>query len=219
MGRHQDSVSFEIAHTSRQIKFYIWFPSKLRNLVESQIYAQYPNAEIEEIPDYARRDIEKTAQNAVGTELILEDPVIYPIKRYAQFEDKLARVPVDPIAGITATLAKLHHPDDQAWIQLVVRPLDMAWRITYIKCLRIISKGVFGNIESLKKAYVRMFITRSLKLKLLLFPLYIYFWFRGITSGMKHFSFSLTGDTGGDAEELREEMSSRHDKETFAGGV
>lgn len=212
-GKHQDQVSFEIANTGRQIKFYIWFPSKLRNLVEGQIYAQYPGAEIEEIKDYAA--IPDNAENVVGAELHLEEPVIYPIKRYVQFEDKLSRTPVDPIAGITATLAKLQSSNDQAWIQIIVRPMDMKWRTIYLKCLRIASKGIFGNIGSLKKAYIRLFITRNWKLKLILFPLYIFFWFRGLTSGMKKGIDLATGEPESDGgDTLKEETSSRHERES-----
>ncbi len=211
-GKRQDKVSFEMAHTKRQIKFFVWFPSKLRNLIEGQMYAQYPNAEIEEIEDYA--SLMPSSQYAVGAEIGFEDPAIYPIKRYPQFEDKLTRVPVDPIAGMTASLAKLQHPDDNAWIQIIIRPLDMKWRLVYLKCLRIVSKGIFGNIETFKKAYIRMFIVRNWKQKLLLFPLYLFFWFQGVTSGIKHFSLSLSGDAGAEGDDLREEMSSRHERET-----
>ena len=49
---NKDSISFEIANTGRQIKFHAHFPAKLRNLIEGQIYAQYPTAEIEEVEDY-----------------------------------------------------------------------------------------------------------------------------------------------------------------------
>lgn len=213
-GRQQDRVSFEIAHTSRQIRFYIWFPIKLRNLIEGQIYAQYPTAEIEETKDYTASVDPAMISNACGAELEFEDPAIYPIKRYPQFEDKLTRLPVDPIAGITATLAKLNHADDQAWLQLVLRPMNMKWRIVYIKCLRIIAKGILGNIETLKKAYIRLFITRNWKQKLFLFPLYIFFWFQGIMSGIKHASISLTGEMGSGGDDLREEMSQRHEKES-----
>ncbi|KKU80058.1 MAG: hypothetical protein UY05_C0015G0001, partial [Candidatus Peregrinibacteria bacterium GW2011_GWA2_47_7] len=160
IGHTQPQVSFEIAYSRRQISFYVWFPVHLRNLIEGQMYAQYPNAEIEEIADYSfGKGIDP--KHAVGTELSLEDPVIYPIKRYPQFEDKLTRVPVDPLAGILATLSKLNNVDDEAWIQLIVRPQDPLWRIVYIKCLRIISKGVFGNIETLKKAYIKLFISQK----------------------------------------------------------
>lgn len=211
-GRQQEKVSFEIAYSGRQIKFYIWFPKKLRNLIEGQIYAQYPNAEIEEVSDYVLSI--KNNQYAAGVDLAFEDPVIYPIKRYPQFEDKLTRVPVDPLAGITATLSKLHHPDDQAWVQMIVRPLSQRWRVTYMKCLRIVTRGVFGNIESLKKAYIRLFVTRNWKQKFFLFPLYTFFWIQGIMSGMKHGSLGLMGIGGSSEDELREEMSRAHERET-----
>ncbi|MEK9132514.1 MAG: DUF87 domain-containing protein [Patescibacteria group bacterium] len=201
-GRLQDKVSFEIANVGRQIKFYVYFPCKLRNLIEGQIYAQYPNAEIEEVDDYIKSL--KFKHNSVGVELDFEDPTIFPIKRYTQFEDKLTRMPVDPLASMTATISKLNNPDDIASIQIIVRPLGANVRILFIKCLRIITKGVFGNIDTLKKAYIRVFINRNWKHRILFFPLYIWFWFRGITSGIKHLS----------DDELREEMSSRHDKET-----
>lgn len=210
-GFAREKVSFEIANTGRQIKFFIWFPSKLRNLIEGQIYAQYPNAEIEEVKDYVLGA--KHIENAVTAELVFEDPEIYPIKRYPQFEDKLSRVPVDPIAGVTASLAKLAHAHDEAWIQVVVQPLNMRWRLIYLKCLRIVAKGIFGNIETLKKWYIRLYITRNRLQRLLLFPLYIFFWFQGITAGMKH-RITLTGDVESDSDELREEMSSRHERET-----
>lgn len=212
----KDYVSFEIANTGRQIKFFAHFPEKLRNLIEGQIYAQYPTAEIEEVEDYtAPVSQSPESSNAVSALLSFEDPEIYPIKRYTQFEDKLTRTAVDPISGVTATLAKLAHAQDQAWIQIIARPLPSKWRIIYLKCLRIVSKGIFGNIETLKKAYIRLFITRNWKLKILLFPLYIYFWFRGITSGIKKSSIGLFEDsTASTVDELREEMSTRHEKET-----
>ena len=42
-GFSSDHVSFEIASIDRTIKFYVAFPERLRNLVEGQIYAQYPD--------------------------------------------------------------------------------------------------------------------------------------------------------------------------------
>ncbi|MGL5830774.1 MAG: type IV secretory system conjugative DNA transfer family protein [Candidatus Altimarinota bacterium] len=52
-GVTEERISFEIANINRSIKFYVCFPAKLKNLVEGQIYAQYPHVEIEEVKDYA----------------------------------------------------------------------------------------------------------------------------------------------------------------------
>src|SRR3989338_3462682 len=51
-GKRPPRVSFEIANKNKRIRFYIWFPSRYRNLLEGQIYAHYPNVEIMEIDDY-----------------------------------------------------------------------------------------------------------------------------------------------------------------------
>ncbi|KKU78354.1 MAG: hypothetical protein UY05_C0063G0012, partial [Candidatus Peregrinibacteria bacterium GW2011_GWA2_47_7] len=56
-GRRKPRVSFEICHTNKKIKFYIWFPSYLKNLIEGQIYAHYPTVEIREVPDYTAQDM------------------------------------------------------------------------------------------------------------------------------------------------------------------
>lgn len=204
--KKQEKVSFEIANIGRQIKFYIWFSPHLRNFIEGQIYAQYPDIEIEEVSDYSFKNSEALVSGAC---LGFEEPDIFPIKRYPQFEDKLTRIAVDPMAGITSALSKLLLPEDEAWIQIVIRPLADKWRVLFIKCLRILGKGIFGNIERLQKLYCRMFCTRKLWPRILFFPLYIFFWLQGILSGMRKLSLEKTSE-----RHLSEEMSRSHEKET-----
>lgn len=209
-GVNGETASFEIASLDRQIAFYIHAPIRLRSLLEGQVYAQYPDAEIDEIDDY----LPPHADNAVAVELSMTDPVIFPIKRYTQFEDKLTRTAVDPIAGVTATIAHLPHGHDSAAIQIVVRPLDAQWRLIYLKCLRLVARGIFANIESWKKAYIKAFITRSIWIKMVLFPLYIYFWFRGIFSGAKNIHLAMPGEESDSEAELNEQVSTAHDRES-----
>lgn len=245
-GASQDQVSFEIANIGRSIRFFVHFPTKLKNLVEGQIYAQYPNVEIVEVEDYASpREIEiaspdqtttstdSTAivaadkvpavkeqiqdftkinefQFAVGLELTLADPDIFPIKRYPQFEDKKAKVSLDPLAGVTATLAKMNDADEQAWIQIVARPMEEKWRLVFVKCIRILKKGVFLNIDSLQKAYAKAFCTRSKLIRIIFFPVYWMMWFQGVFSGTN----VLDGEGGGHGGEVEEQVSKSHEKET-----
>ena len=243
-GYGQDQVSFEIANVDRHIRFYAYFPSKLRNLVEGQIYAQYPNVEIEEVEDYSRPKVEEVGvskaedqgvtgkelvpkdkltskeskdfmpmngmQNAVGVELGMTDPDIYPIKRYPQFEDRKAKVPLDPLAAITSTLAKLNDANEQAWIQIVIRPLDDKWRIIFMKCIRIINKGIYLNIESLQKFYARAFCSRNRFLRIILFPLYWIFALQGLKAGA-----GIDLQAGASTKNVDDEQISRtHDRET-----
>lgn len=244
-GKTQDRVSFEIANIGSHIKFYISIPSKYKNFIEGQIYAQYPDVEIDEVEDYSKpkrieistnmskgasakaksgsiepfaKTFEKVKdkefqdvslyQNIYGIELGLEDPDIYPIKRYAQFEDKISRNMVDPVAGITATLAKLNDIDEQAWIQVVIRPLGDKWRIIFTKCVKIIKKGIWSNVETFQRAYTKVFCTRSRLLRIIFFPLYLLLWIHGLRAGTN----LKNADTSGSENE--EEVSRTHERET-----
>ena len=53
-GKLQDYLSAEIVGIDGEIHFFLRIPAKYRNLVEAQIYAQYPQAEIKEVDDYIK---------------------------------------------------------------------------------------------------------------------------------------------------------------------
>ena len=211
-GYSSDNVSFEIASINRSIKFYVAFPERLRNLVEGQIYAQYPDVEIEDCHDYSENV--KNAANAIGTELKFSDSDVFPIKRYPQFEDKLTRLAIDPMAGITAALVKFDNPEDQAWIQVVVTPLPDKWRIVFTKCVRILKKGVFGNIASLTNIYARAFATRKLWPKIVFFPVYFVFRIQGFLITAKIDADGGLGSSISSSDEIEEFTSKSHERES-----
>ncbi len=118
-GGLQEHISFEIAAISKQIRFYVWVPKYLQNFVEGQVYAQYPTVQIHEAEeDYAARDL--TQQVKYTAELSLTDNEVLPVKTFQSFE-------VDPLAAITATLAKLEAADEEMWIQVLARPIPDDW--------------------------------------------------------------------------------------------
>lgn len=122
-GGIQEHFSFEIVSTSGQIRFYVWVPKILQNFVEGQIYAQYPTVQIYKMnEDYA--DNRKQHPIIYSSELGLIDDDALPIKTFENFE-------VDPLAGITGTLAKLD-PDhsEELWIQILARPIQDSWHKT-----------------------------------------------------------------------------------------
>ncbi len=120
-GGIQEHISFEIAAVEQKIKFYIWTPQHLRNFVEGQLYAQYPSVNITAVEqDYT--DIQLDSSNyAQSVELKLANNDALPIRTFNSFE-------VDPLGGITAVLAKLEEPGEQAWIQILARPADDSWQ-------------------------------------------------------------------------------------------
>lgn len=129
-----ESISFEIAVINKRIGFYVWVPNYLKSYVEEQIYAQYPTVSISEVEDYS---INKSLKhdNVLITELKLTGHHALPIKTFQNFE-------VDPLAAITATLAKFRD-DEEAWIQLVIRPASSNWHKSserYVSSLKS-SKG------------------------------------------------------------------------------
>lgn len=129
----QDHISFEIASIGQQIRFYVWLPKHLQSFVEGQVYAQYPTAQISEITeDYTDR----TLQQAViySTELTLTDHETLPIKTFPSFE-------VDPLAAITATLAKLEQPNEEMWVQFLVRPISDDWHKQSARMVNRIKSG------------------------------------------------------------------------------
>ena len=213
-GLRPENVSFEIASINRSIKFYVAFPEKLRNLVEGQIYAQYPDVEIEDCNDYSRLSPQMRSK-AMGVELELNECDVFPIKRYPQFEDKLTRIAVDPLAGITSALVKFEDIEDQAWVQIVVSPLHDKWRIIFTKCVKILKKGVLGNINSLKNIYSRAFVTRKLWPRVVFFPVYLVFWFQGllVTAGVNS-DMGSRGAGISSADDIDELTSKSHDRES-----
>lgn len=118
-GGWQEHISFEIAAVGKLIRFYVWVPKHLQNFVEGQIYAQYPTVQIHEADeDYTRRHIEHPVVHTA--ELTLSDNEMLPIKTFQSFE-------VDPLAGITATLAKLDTQSEEVWVQVLTRPIADDW--------------------------------------------------------------------------------------------
>lgn len=132
-GNLQEHISLEFAAIGQRIRFYIWTPKHLQAFLEGQIYAQYPTVQIKELhEDYSARQMR---QNVIhSAELTLIEHETIPIKTFPSFE-------VDPLASITATLAKLDHPDEEMWIQILARPISDDWHKRGAKMVKRIKSG------------------------------------------------------------------------------
>lgn len=123
--------ALEIIGRGGSIHFFIRTQGKFRDLVESQLYAQYPQAEIFEIEDYVNElpiGIPNKEHDITGTELILEKADAYPIRTYPIFfEEKEAEERTDPIAGLFEFLNSLS-PKEYVWIQVLVSPTGDEWK-------------------------------------------------------------------------------------------
>jgi len=126
LGKIRAHFSLEIISLEGNVKFMIYTPFSKRKYIETQLYSQYPSAEIHEVSDYithipyAKRDSNWTL---FGTEftLIKSDP--YPIKTYVDYEtnkDIFEEKKVDPITPLLEWLGSLGQ-GEQAWFQILVR--------------------------------------------------------------------------------------------------
>lgn len=136
-GGIQEHLSFEVASVNGQIRFYVWVPKALQSFVEGQIYAQYPTVQIHEADeDYVAHERNHTV--VYTSEITLTDSEFLPIKSFLNFE-------VDPLAGITGTLAKLESTGEELWVQVLVRPIPDEWHKSADNWMKRIKNGGGSN--------------------------------------------------------------------------
>lgn len=132
-GKIPDWYSLEMVGRGGNTYFYLRTQEKYKNIVESQIYAQYPEAEVSEVPDYIYDmplSLPDDKYDLWGAELILNKEDAYPIRTYPEFEEKgggLGDVKrIDPLASISELFSTLH-PSEQMWIQVLAAPTGDDW--------------------------------------------------------------------------------------------
>lgn len=107
-GKMRASFSLELVSLEGKVKFFIRTSSSLRSIIESQIYSQYPNTEIYEVPDYIDslpygRDGSDLTMWGTEFELSKSDP--YPIKTYIDYGlDKSVREETEKVDPMTPML-------------------------------------------------------------------------------------------------------------------
>ncbi|MGB6881795.1 MAG: type IV secretion system DNA-binding domain-containing protein [Microgenomates group bacterium] len=113
----QPTISFEIVAKKEDIRFYIWTPKKLQDLIEKQIHGAYSDAEIVEVPEY---NIFTEDGKVAYKSLQLRRSNFYSIKIFKE-------LPTDPLATLTSALAKMGEGEAAA-IQILVSPTTSSWQ-------------------------------------------------------------------------------------------
>nr|MBI5455959.1 hypothetical protein [Candidatus Levybacteria bacterium] len=121
-------VSFEIVGMPEDIRFYIYVPNKYKDLIEKQINASYPDADIKVVDEKKAKEgyiigneyniFSETGKVAFAS-LKLKDSNYKPVKFYKDFA-------VDPLSSITSVLAKMSHGEGAA-IQVLISGADSKW--------------------------------------------------------------------------------------------
>jgi len=104
-------ISFEMYVEKGQLTMYVVTKDDLLSIVEKQITAFYPDAEVtlHDTPDIWPKGTKLMAYN-----MVQQKGYQYPIRYYEQMQD-------DPLNGIANVLSKME-PDETACIQIVVTP-------------------------------------------------------------------------------------------------
>lgn len=127
IGMFQLSFSFEIVSIEGYTQFLIRTPEKFRNLVETAIYSQYPDAEITEVSDYTSTvpsNFPDSEWDVWGAEFMYVKPDAYPLKTYEQFEHNFGEPEMtfkDPLATLMDLNSSLGD-GEQLWFQILVKP-------------------------------------------------------------------------------------------------
>ncbi len=162
-------VSLEIGmgHEGK-IGFFVRAAKGAVRLTESQLYAQYPEIDIE----YLKEDpfAPKEGEQVVSVDLVFTDPEVFPIKRHPQFDDMLTRVNVDPIAGITSTLAHYSVPGMRGHVGIIMKPLTGSFRRRSLRFLPLLGSGLSAISTKHAKFFTQMQLARGWR-RLAYFPI------------------------------------------------
>ncbi len=121
-GKVRTWFSLELVSLGGKVRFYLWCESKMKKFIESQLYAQYPGAEVREAEDYAAK-FNTTQYEIKSIEMTLDKPDPYPIKTYMDYaldkeqEEEFKIDPITPVLEFFNTIPE----DNYACIQILVR--------------------------------------------------------------------------------------------------
>lgn len=125
-GKYRPWFSFEIVSIGGDLHFFIWTEEKYKGLIESLIYAQYPDVEVYEVPDYTTSVQYNGGERFVwGTHHALTNPDVYPIKTYVDYSLDVGSEPkeeqkIDPMTPMLEYLGNLS-AGEQAWVQILIQ--------------------------------------------------------------------------------------------------
>ncbi len=102
------TISLEMFSKDQFINFYIVIPQEFTNAIQSQLYSQFPEAEIEEKTDYL-----DNTENVVFVDMKFKHGSSYPLNTYKNTEDNFLK-------NLSALLSKTE-AGDQVYFQLALK--------------------------------------------------------------------------------------------------
>ncbi|MBU0767103.1 type IV secretory system conjugative DNA transfer family protein [Patescibacteria group bacterium] len=211
-------VSLEIGMgRDGKIGFFVRGSGRGTRLAESQIYAQYPDVDIETITEDPF--VPNADEEVVTVDLCLTDPEIFPIKRHPQFDDLLTRTNVDPIAGITSTLSRSLVPGMRGHVQVAIKPLTGSYRRRALRFIPLLQKGLASISVRYAALFTRMQLARGWRRVVLLPVAFFLGGFRAWPGFSKFFTTPVNITTGEiftsdpEEEDMQRASARSHDRE------
>lgn len=133
-GRVRNWFSLELVSLEGHIKFFVRTNALYKNFIEAQLYAQYPDIEVYEVPDYTRYVDYRGKEGdwkmvGVDFKLAKDDP--YPIKTYVDYgldkEGIKEEHKVDPITSVIEYLGSIGK-GEQIWVQILIQFADKRYK-------------------------------------------------------------------------------------------
>lgn len=131
-GKFQVSFSYEIVSLEGYTQFLIRTPEEFRNLIETSVYSQYPDAEISEVDDYVDivpHHFPDEEYDIWGSEFVQAKDWAFPIKLYKEFEHQYGPSETqfkDPMASLMDLCSSLRE-GEYFWFQIVIIPISFDW--------------------------------------------------------------------------------------------
>ncbi|MFA6131634.1 MAG: hypothetical protein WC702_01005 [Patescibacteria group bacterium] len=122
MGKMQPRFSFEIASIDGYIQYYVRCEERFRDLVEAAIYAQYPDAQIAEVEDYAQivpGRYPDPEWDMWGTEFVLKKDQYLPVRTWPMFEHGLSQELKDPLSALLEQMSRMR-PGECFFFQILL---------------------------------------------------------------------------------------------------
>ncbi|MFH2109619.1 MAG: type IV secretion system DNA-binding domain-containing protein [Patescibacteria group bacterium] len=142
----QEHITFEIAADSEGVVFYCTLPHQLQSYVESQIYAQYPNAQITVTADYIKTDDKFPCFASIYLKHVKEN--YFPIRTFRDFE-------VDPLSALTSSIEEVSQKS-KAFVQVLVRPIADGWQSTgyqYVEMVKMGTQSAGWGLKDIFKSF------------------------------------------------------------------
>lgn len=127
-GRVRPWWSLEIAGINGEVRMYLWCWKRFGEYAAAQLYAQYPEVELREIPDYAAKVVYDPSKIGVwGMRYKLNEGEAFPIKTYFDYglheNPDRWEVKIDPMVNMLERFA-LTREGEQLWFQILIKKSD-----------------------------------------------------------------------------------------------